>query len=225
MCYMLQTPPWWHIPKPLNKAEELWLYVVVSLQASVRLTLATLLYSGKSPDGHHILVNISATLKEVYVSRENSLISVTLHSLAFRHRLCVISEQCQVPTQGATCTDRPSHQGLPQFAVHHRLQPHHSASGKSTILKTHTAQEGTGHVAETIIRKWQLGNRTWESWWNFEWMKGEKKCFLGEDTERQSRKLHLKNTQHKTLATHVVYRTFWRLKGIFRRLPSSLGNR
>lgn len=29
----------------------------VSPQASVRLTLATLLYSGKSPDGHHILVS------------------------------------------------------------------------------------------------------------------------------------------------------------------------
>lgn len=32
--------------------------MTVSPQASVRLTLATLLYSGKSPDGHHILVSV-----------------------------------------------------------------------------------------------------------------------------------------------------------------------
>lgn len=31
--------------------------MTISPQASVRLTLATLLYSGKSPDGHHILVS------------------------------------------------------------------------------------------------------------------------------------------------------------------------
>lgn len=36
--------------------------IYMSPQASVRLTLATLLYSGKSPDGHHILVNFPALL-------------------------------------------------------------------------------------------------------------------------------------------------------------------
>lgn len=53
--------------------------------------------------------------------------------------VCVISEQCQVSTQGAPRTNRPSHQGLPQFALHHRLQPHHSASGKNTAGKPRTA--------------------------------------------------------------------------------------
>ena len=53
--------------------------------------------------------------------------------------VCVISEQCQVSTQGAPCANRPSHQGLPQFALHHRLQPHHSASGKNTAGKPRTA--------------------------------------------------------------------------------------
>lgn len=115
-------------------------------QASVRLTLATLLYSGKSPDGHHILVNVSATSRELpsVCLMRNSSISVTLHSFSFHCFslcvcVCVISEQCQVSTQGAPRTNRPSHQGLPQFALHHRLQPHHSASGKNTAGKPRTA--------------------------------------------------------------------------------------
>lgn len=108
--------------------------VFLLLQASVRLTLATLLYSGKSPDGHHILVNTSPTL-----SRSSNHCAL-LHRLLFSFLqiflcVCVISEQCQVPSQGAACADRASHQGLPQSALHHRLQPHHSSSGKNSILK------------------------------------------------------------------------------------------
>lgn len=63
-------------------------------------------------------------------------VSVTLHSLVF-HYLCTISEQCQVPPQGVACTNRPSHQGIPQFALYHWLQPHHSASGKNTVSEIH----------------------------------------------------------------------------------------
>ena len=44
----------------------------ISPQASVRLTLATLLYSGKSPDGHHILVIV-----DYY--RQNHQLCVDLH--------------------------------------------------------------------------------------------------------------------------------------------------
>lgn len=45
--------------------------VLMSPQASVRLTLATLLYSGKSTDGHHILVNVPAAPRETEVYPES----------------------------------------------------------------------------------------------------------------------------------------------------------
>lgn len=99
----------------------------------MRLTLATLLYSGKSPDGHHILVS-SCLLR-----KPSDLCTPTSPTPALTYLpllcVCVISEQCQVPTQGVAGANCPSHQGLPQFALHHRLQPHHSASGKNAISR------------------------------------------------------------------------------------------
>lgn len=95
----------------------------ISPQASVRLTLATLLYSGKSPDGHHILVSVV----------QSPQLRVYLHTHSLLSPLCVwlISEQCQILAQGASSTDCTSHQRFPQSAFHHRLQSHHPASGKN----------------------------------------------------------------------------------------------
>lgn len=97
----------------------------ISPQASVRLTLATLLYSGKSPDGHHILVSVIQSHK----------LRVYLHIHILLSPLCVwlISEQCQIPAQGASSTNCTSHQRFPQSAFHHWLQSHHPASGKNIL--------------------------------------------------------------------------------------------
>lgn len=94
-------------------------------QASVRLTLATLLYSGKSPEGHHILVSVFH-----YDHNHQLCVGLHVHPPLSLSRVGLISEQCQIPPQGASSADRSSHQRFPQSAFHHRLQPHHPASGE-----------------------------------------------------------------------------------------------
>lgn len=97
----------------------------ISPQASVRLTLATLLYSGKSPDGHHILVSV--------IQSHQLRFYLHLHILLSPICVWLISEQCQIPAQGAASTDCTSHQRFPQSAFHHWLQSHHPASGKNIL--------------------------------------------------------------------------------------------
>lgn len=107
----------------------------ISPQASVRLTLATLLYSGKSPDGHHILVSVI----------QSHQLRVSLYVRALLSPLCVwlISEQCQIPAQGASSTNCTSHQRFPQSAFHHWLQSHHPASGKNILWSHSEFREGS----------------------------------------------------------------------------------
>lgn len=93
-------------------------------QASVRLTLATLLYSGKSPDGHHILVNIFPTqFCRVYVKTTwlQGLSTYTLYYLCVCNPRAVASTftkscLCESPTASRASAICPSSSvATPQF--------------------------------------------------------------------------------------------------------------